>query len=65
VAVAVKRRGARKVLKSARLQTRAGTRSVTLRSRKLRKGRYTVEIAARDAFGNRSRVTRKQLSVRR
>jgi plastocyanin len=65
VTVAVKRRGARKVLKSARLQARAGARTVTLRSRKLRKGRYTVEIAARDAFGNRSRVTRKQLSVPR
>ena len=32
---------------------RAGTRSVTLRSKRLKKGRYTVEIQARDAYGNR------------
>ena len=37
-----------------RVQAPAGTRTVDVRSSKLKKGRYTVEIAARDAFGNSS-----------
>jgi plastocyanin len=65
VTVAVKRRGTRKPLTSSRVQARAGTRSVTLRSRKLRTGRYTVELRARDAFGNRSALTRKRLAIGR
>jgi plastocyanin len=63
VTVRVKRRGSRKVLKSARIQAQAGTRTVTLRSKRLKKGRYTVEIQARDAAGNRSSVARKQLRI--
>jgi plastocyanin len=62
VTVRVKR--GRKVLKSKRVQAGAGTHSVTLRSKKLKKGRYTVEILARDAYGNRSRLAKKRLSVR-
>lgn len=65
VTIKVKRRGSRRVLKSARLQAPAGMRSVTLRSKKLKRGRYTVEIQARDAFGNRSSVARKSLRLRR
>jgi plastocyanin len=64
VTIRVKRRGSRKVIKSARLQASAGTRTVTLRSGKLRKGRYTVDIQARDAFGNRSSLTTKRLTLR-
>ena len=64
VTIKVKRRGSKKVLKSARLQAPAGTRSVTLRSKRLKSGRYTVEIQARDAFGNRSSVAKKRLSLR-
>jgi plastocyanin len=64
VTVRVKRRGSRKVIKSARIQARAGTRTVTLRSKKLKKGRYTVDIQARDAFGNRSKLATKQLVLR-
>jgi hypothetical protein len=65
VTVRVKRRGSRKVIKSARVQARAGTRSVTLRSKRLKKGRYTVEVQARDAFGNRSSLAKKRLTLRR
>jgi plastocyanin len=65
VTVSVKRKGSRKVLKSVRVQARAGTRSLTLRSKKLKKGRYTVTIQARDAFGNRSAPSNKQLTIRR
>ena len=62
VTVGIKRAG--RVLKAARVQARAGTRTVTLRGTRLRKGRYTVEIRARDAFGNRSRLAKKRLAVR-
>jgi hypothetical protein len=34
---------------------------VTLR--KLKKGRYTVEIQARDAFGNVSRLAKERLAL--
>lgn len=61
VTVRVKRRGSRRVVKSARVQLRAGTRSVTLR--KLKKGRYTVEIQARDPYGNVSRVAKERLAL--
>jgi hypothetical protein len=55
----------RKLVKSARVQARAGTRSVTLRSKKLKKGRYRVEVQARDAHGNRSTLATKRLILRR
>jgi plastocyanin len=63
VTVRVKR--ARRVVKSARVQAAAGTRTVTLRSKRLKKGRYTVEIDARDASGNRSRLATKRVTLRR
>jgi plastocyanin len=63
VTVRVKRGS--KVLKSKRVQAGAGTHSVTLRSKRLKKGRYTVEVLARDASGNRSRLASKRLSVRK
>ena len=65
VTIRVKRRGSRKVLKSARIQARAGTRAVTLRSKRLKKGKYVVQIRARDAFGNLSGLTRKRVALRR
>jgi plastocyanin len=56
---------ARKAVKSARIQAAAGRRSVTLRSKRFKKGRYTVGVEARDAFGNRSAWATKRLAVRR
>jgi plastocyanin len=53
------------VLKTARLQLRKGIHRVTLRSAKLRKGRYTIDISARDAAGNRSKLAAKSLRLRR
>ena len=32
---------------------------------RLRKGRYTIEIQARDAFGNRSSLAAKRLTLRK
>jgi plastocyanin len=63
VTVTVKRR--KTVLKAKRIQAGAGTHKVTLRSKKLKKGRYTVEIRARDAYGNRSKLATKRLALRR
>jgi plastocyanin len=55
----------RRVVKSARVQAPAGTRTVTLRGKRLKKGRYRVEIEARDSAGNRSRLATKRVTLRR
>ena len=65
VTLRVKRRGSRRVLESAVVQAPKGSHRVTLRSKRLKKGRYTVEVRARDAFGNRSKTVRERLSLRR
>jgi plastocyanin len=52
-----------RVLKTVRVQARKGTHSVRLRG--LRKGRYTIDVRARDAVGNRSGLATKRLRVRR
>jgi len=50
-------------VKSARRTFRAGTRSLTVRDRRMH-GRYSIEIRATDLGGNRSRPTRVRLTVR-
>jgi plastocyanin len=65
VTIVLRKRGARKILKAVHRQVRAGMRTVTVRSSRLKKGRYTVEVRARDAFGNRSTLARKSLTLRR
>jgi len=65
VTLQFRKKGARKVLRTVRLQARAGTRTVRVRSPKLRKGRYTVTLTARDAMGNRSAAKRSALRIRR
>ena len=56
------KRGSRTV-GTIRLAERAGSRSVTLR--RMAKGRYSVEIEARDARGNKAAVQRKTVRVKR
>jgi plastocyanin len=63
VTIRVKR--GRRTVKSKRVQAPAGTRTVKLRSRRLRRGRYTARIQARDAFGNTSSWTKKRVRLRR
>jgi plastocyanin len=58
------KRGSRTV-GSTRLSARAGSRSFTLRSSRLVRGRYTVEIEARDARGNKAAVQRAKVRVTR
>lgn len=65
VTLRIRPRGSRRVLRTVRVQLRPGLRSVTLRSAKLRRGRrYTVELRARDPFGNRSATRRAVVRVR-
>jgi plastocyanin len=63
--VTIRVRRGKKVLKSVRLQARAGTRTVKVRSSKLTKGRYTIEVRARDASGNTSTLATKSLRLLR
>jgi plastocyanin len=51
--------------RAVRVSARAGLRSVTVRSSKLVRGRYTVEVEARDARGNRAAVQSKRVRVTR
>jgi len=51
--------------RTVRRALRAGTRTVTVRGSKLVRGRYRVELQARDARGNRSKVVRKNVKVTR
>jgi plastocyanin len=58
------KRGSR-VVKSVSKQLAAGKRSVSVRSSKLRKGRYKIEVRARDASGNVSTLASKSLRIRK
>jgi plastocyanin len=61
VTIRVKR--GKKTVGTVRLAARAGSRSLTLR--RLARGRYSVEIWARDARGNKAAVQRKTVRVKR
>jgi plastocyanin len=65
VTLRFKKRGTSKVVRTVRLQARPGTRTVTVHSARLKRGRYTVELLARDATGNTSSPLRSNLRIRR
>jgi plastocyanin len=65
VTIDVRRAGKGKVYKTARVQAPAGARTVTARGKRLTRGRYVVQLRARDALGNRSSLARKSLRVGR
>jgi plastocyanin len=65
VTLRFKKRGTSKVVRTVRLQARPGTRTVTVHSARLKRGRYTVELQARDATGNTSSALRSNLRIRR
>ena len=50
-------------IKTASAAFRAGSRSLTVRDRRL-SGRYRVDVFARDAAGNRSQVKRTRVTIR-
>jgi hypothetical protein len=64
-AVTIRAKRGKSTLRTVRLSARAGTRSITVRSSKLRRGRYSFEIEARDARGNKAPVQRKNVKVTR
>jgi plastocyanin len=61
----IRKRGSKRVLRTVSVRANAGTRKVTLRSSKLRKGRYTVTLVARDSMGNKSAASSKSLRIRK
>jgi plastocyanin len=65
VTLRFKKRGTSKVVRTVRLQARPGTRTVTVHSARLKRGRYTVELQARDASGKTSTPLRSDLRIRR
>jgi plastocyanin len=64
VTLRFKKRASSKLVRTERLQGRAGTRTVTVKSARLKAGRYTVELQARDATGNSSSLLRSNLRIR-
>ena len=52
-------------MRTARVQLRAGTRTVTVHGDRLRRGRYTVELVARDGSGNAAPAMRASLQIKR
>jgi plastocyanin len=65
VTLRVKKRKSGKVVRTLRLQARAGTRTVTVRGARIKRGRYTIELQARDASGNSSPLARSNVRVAR
>ena len=65
VTLRFKQRGSSKVVRTVRLQARPGARTVDVRSARLKRGRYTVELQARDAAGNGSPQLRSSLRITR
>ncbi|HWK29673.1 MAG TPA: plastocyanin/azurin family copper-binding protein [Solirubrobacter sp.] len=64
-AVTIRVKHGKTTRRTVRLSARAGRRSVNVRSSRLVRGRYTVQIEARDARGNRAKVVRRKLKVTR
>jgi plastocyanin len=64
VTLRFKKRASSKVVRTERLQARPGTRTVTVKSARLKPGRYKVELQARDATGNSSSLLRSNLRIR-
>jgi len=58
------KRGSRTV-RAAQLAARAGSRAFTVRGSRIARARYTVEVEARDARGNRAAVQRAKVRVTR
>lgn len=65
VTLQVRKRGKKKVVRALSVQARAGTRTVVIRGSKLRKGRYTVSLTARDAMSNLSATSTSALRIRK
>jgi plastocyanin len=65
VTLRFKKRKSGRLVRTARLQVRAGKRRVTVRGGGLKRGRYVVELQARDGGGNSSASRRASLRIGR
>jgi len=65
VTLRFKKRRSGKVVRTVHLQARPGRRTVAVRSSRLRRGRFTIELQARDAAGNRSAMIRSSVRIGR
>ena len=65
VRIVVRRKGTRKPVKVVTVRARPGKRTVALRLGRLARGRYTIEIRARDAAGNAAAPQRLRFRQRR
>lgn len=66
VTMTFKRAGRRSAVRTVRVMGRSGTNTVVVRSGQFTAGRrFTVELEARDAVGNRSSRARAGLTMRR
>ena len=64
VSIALVRKGAKSSGATAVVQAPAGTRSFVLRTKALKRGTYTVELAPVDAMGNKGAAATKTLKVK-
>ena len=55
----------KRVLRTVRVRGRPGSSALTIRSSRMKKGRYVVAIVARDAAGNRSSAMRVNVRIKR
>jgi hypothetical protein len=55
----------KRVLRTVRVSGRPGSSALTIRSSRMKKGRYVVAIVARDAAGNRSSAMRVNVRIKR
>jgi plastocyanin len=64
VRITAKRRGSKGTLASSTVQSPAGTRTVKLRSKRFKRGTYTVSLRVTDAMGNKATAPRKNVRLR-
>lgn len=64
VTIRVTRRGRHRAVERRRVQASAGTRRITVGDRRMKRGRYTVRLRARDAMGNRSAAVKRGRRIR-
>jgi plastocyanin len=64
VRIIAKRRGSKGTLASATVHSPAGTRTVKLRSKRFKRGTFTVSLRVTDAMGNKATAPRKNVRLR-
>jgi hypothetical protein len=63
--VTIRFRHGKHTVRTFRLAVRAGSRAYNLRSSRIKRGTYTVQVQARDARGNQGKHLRAKVKVKR